>query len=175
MAIALCTPVRFRSRIFNPIFRRTREAFVIVDPAERKKKIEEEMIEKAAKVSGRSLKTKSSSMKSRFLVEYPVALCGSFDRQFLSLPQEVLIHSMKEHQRYFPVVDEHGKLLPHFVCISNINPKDRNVVVKGNEKVLKARLSDAAFFFQDDLKIPSGEKSRAIEESGLSGKTGDFL
>ena len=62
-----------------------------------------------------------------FLVEYPVALCGAFDRRFLSLPKEVLIHSMKEHQRYFPVEDDHGRLLPHFVCISNIASKDREV------------------------------------------------
>ena len=107
------------------------------------------MIEKAATVSGRILNDEDSSTRSRFLVEYPVPFCGTFDHQFLSLPREVIIHSMKEHQRYFPVVDGQGNLLPHFVCVSNIDPRDREVVVKGNEKVLKARLSDAAFFFEE--------------------------
>ena len=106
------------------------------------------MIQEAASVSGSILPDEDLLNEVTFLVEYPVPLCGSFEPQFLSLPREVIIHSMKEHQRYFPVVDGRGKLLPHFVCVSNIAPRDRSVVVKGNERVLKARLSDAAFFFQ---------------------------
>ncbi len=148
------------------------EAFVIVDPLERKKKIEEEMIREGASVSGRVLKDEELLDEVNFLVEYPVALCGNFDPAFLSLPREVVIHSMKEHQRYFPVEDDHGVLLPHFVCISNTNPKDRKIVVKGNERVLKARLSDAAFFFRDDLKISLEKRLEQLKKVVFQAKLG---
>lgn len=86
------------------------------------------------------------------LVEYPVALIGNFDKAFLDLPPEVLISSMQDHQRYFPVVDGGGKLLPHFVAVSNIKSHDPGRVIHGNERVLRARLSDAAFFYATDKK-----------------------
>lgn len=86
------------------------------------------------------------------LVEWPVAIVGNFDREFLELPQEVLISSMQDHQRYFPVVNSQGKLLPHFVTISNIRSKQAQRVAHGNERVLRARLSDAAFFYATDKK-----------------------
>jgi glycyl-tRNA synthetase beta chain len=157
---------------FQSYLQRTREAFVIVDPVERKKKIEEEMIREGARVSGSVLMDEDLLNEVNFLVEYPVALCGAFDHKFLSLPREILIHSMKEHQRYFPLVDDHGVLLPHFVCISNINPKNREVVVKGNEKVLKARLSDAAFFFEDDLKISLDKRLEQLKKVVFQTKLG---
>jgi glycyl-tRNA synthetase beta chain len=157
---------------FQSYLKKTREASVIVDPVERKKRIEDEMIREGAKVSGRVLKDEELLNEVNFLVEYPVALCGTFDNKFLSLPREILIHSMKEHQRYFPVVDDHGILLPYFVCISNIQPKSREVVVKGNEKVLKARLSDAAFFFEDDLKIPLEKRVEQLKKVVFQAKLG---
>ncbi|MCJ7784070.1 MAG: glycine--tRNA ligase subunit beta, partial [Desulfobacterales bacterium] len=143
-----------------------------VDPVERKKRIEEEMIREGARVSGRILEDEDLLNEVNFLVEYPVALCGTFDSKFLSLPREILIHSMKEHQRYFPVADDHGKLLPHFVCISNIRPRSREVVVKGNEKVLRARLSDAAFYFEDDLKIPLDSRVEQLRKVVFQAKLG---
>jgi len=157
---------------FQSYLQKTKEAFVIVDPVGRKKRIEDEMIREGAKVSGRVLKDEELLNEVNFLVEYPVALCGTFDNKFLSLPGEILVHSMKEHQRYFPLVDDHGRLLPHFVCISNINPKNREVVVKGNEKVLRARLSDAAFFFEDDLKIPLEKRVEQLKKVVFQAKLG---
>jgi len=157
---------------FQSYLQKTREASVIVNPVERKKRIDDEMIREGAKVSGKILKDEELLNEVNFLVEYPVALCGTFDNKFLSLPREILIHSMKEHQRYFPVVDDHGVLLPHFVCISNINPKNREVVVKGNEKVLKARLSDAAFFFEDDLKTPLEKRLEQLKKVVFQAKLG---
>jgi len=157
---------------FQSYLKKTREASVIIDPVERKKKIEDEMIREGAKVSGKVLKDEDLLDEVNFLVEYPVALCGTFDNKFLSLPREILIHSMKEHQRYFPLVDDHGILLPHFVCISNINPRNREVVVTGNEKVLKARLSDAAFFFEDDLKIPLEKRVEQLKKVVFQAKLG---
>jgi glycyl-tRNA synthetase beta chain len=157
---------------FQSYLQKSREASVIVDPVERKKKIEDEMIREGAKVSGRVLKDEDLLNEVNFLVEDPVALCGTFDIKFLSLPREILIHSMKEHQRYFPVVEDHGKLLPYFICISNIHPKNREVVVKGNEKVLKARLSDAVFFFEDDLKIPLEGRVEQLKKVVFQAKLG---
>ncbi|OGT47145.1 MAG: glycine--tRNA ligase subunit beta [Gammaproteobacteria bacterium RIFCSPHIGHO2_12_FULL_41_20] len=86
------------------------------------------------------------------LVEWPVAICGQFDPLFLLLPPEVLISSMQDHQRYFPIVSEEGKLLPGFVTISNLASQDTAVVIQGNERVLRARLKDAVFFFDVDKK-----------------------
>ena len=85
------------------------------------------------------------------ITEYPTALLGSFDEEFLRLPNEVIITSMKEHQRYFPVF-KNGKLTNHFIVVSNAITDDYSLIVKGNEKVLKARLSDAIFFYDNDLK-----------------------
>lgn len=88
-----------------------------------------------------------------FLVETPTVLAGSFDPAFLEIPQEVLITSMREHQRYFPVFDASGRLLPHFVTVRNGDATSLDVVIRGNEKVLRARLSDAKFFYEEDLKL----------------------
>lgn len=88
-----------------------------------------------------------------FLVETPTVLFGSFDPSFLNIPQEVLITSMREHQRYFPVLDEKGSLLPYFVTVRNGNNVSLDVIARGNEKVLRARLSDAKFFYDEDQKL----------------------
>ena len=152
--------------------RKMREAFVIVDPEERKKVIEGGMFKEAAAVSGEILRDEDLLAEVNFLVEYPLALRGSFDRKFLSLPKEVLVHSMKEHQRYFPLVNKEGALLPHFVCISNIAPKDPKVVIRGNEKVLRARLSDASYFFQEDLKVPLEQRVEQLKKVVFQAKLG---
>ncbi|MEX2462414.1 MAG: glycine--tRNA ligase subunit beta [Paenibacillaceae bacterium] len=88
-----------------------------------------------------------------FLVEYPTVLFGAFDPNFLQIPQQVLITSMREHQRYFPVFDSEGSLLPYFVTVRNGNAIGLEQVAKGNEKVLRARLQDARFFYQEDQKM----------------------
>lgn len=87
------------------------------------------------------------------LVEYPTALYGRFEDEFLELPEEVLITSMKEHQRYFPVKSKEGKLLPYFVTVRNGNNQHLDTVARGNEKVLRARLADAAFFYKEDKRM----------------------
>jgi len=157
---------------FASYLHKTRKAFVIVDPVERIKRIEEEMVREAASVSGKVLRDEELLNEVNFLVEYPVALAGAFDKEFLSLPKEILIHSMKEHQRYFPVIDDSGRLLSHFVCISNIAPKDQKVVVRGNERVLKARLSDATYFFQEDLKISLEKRVEQLKKVVFQAKLG---
>lgn len=87
------------------------------------------------------------------LVEYPTALFGTFAEEFLKLPEEVLVTTMKEHQRYFPVKNKEGKLLPYFVTVRNGDHQHLDIIAKGNEKVLRARLSDANFFYEEDQKL----------------------
>lgn len=97
------------------------------------------------------------------LVEYPTALFGRFEEEFLELPEEVLITSMKEHQRYFPVKSHDGKLLPYFVTVRNGDANHIEKVAKGNEKVLRARLADAAFFYKEDQKMEIEEGLAKLE------------
>ncbi|MCK4425641.1 MAG: glycine--tRNA ligase subunit beta, partial [Deltaproteobacteria bacterium] len=89
-----------------------------------------------------------------YLTEFPSAVCGSFDKRFLALPRDVLITCMREHQKYFAVVDYSGDLMPHFVAINNTRSPRPGLVCEGHERVLRARLSDAEFFFKEDLKRP---------------------
>ena len=132
----------------------TRNHFVVVDPVERKEIIREETRKAAATVGGRVLPSEELLETVTFLTEYPTVVCGNFDREYLKLPQEVLITTMIHHQKYFPVVDGKGALLPHFLTINNTLARDPSVVKRGNEKVIRARLSDARFFFEADRKIP---------------------
>lgn len=88
-----------------------------------------------------------------YLVETPTVLFGGFDPAFLNIPKDVLITSMREHQRYFPVLDHTGELLPYFVTVRNGGSQSLEVIAKGNEKVLRARLSDAKFFYEEDQKL----------------------
>lgn len=132
------------------------EGNVIADFAKRREKIRTEAIQAVKNKlgdKGQVLFTSDALLDEvTGLVEWPVALIGDFDPEFLALPKEVLISSMQDHQRYFPVVDAQGKLLPHFVTISNIKTHDPARIIKGNERVLRARLADAAFFFAADKK-----------------------
>jgi glycyl-tRNA synthetase beta chain len=98
------------------------------------------------------------------LVEIPWGVCGSFDEKFLALPDEALITSMREHQKYFPVVDDNGKLLPVFVAVNNTDIQNKKMAVSGHERVLRARLEDGLFFFNEDKK-----QSMASRMDGLSG------
>lgn len=139
---------------FNDYLAKTRENFVIVDPQERKKIIQEETARAAAAVSGHVLCHDALTQEVTYLTEYPSVVCGSFDREYLNIPKEVLVTTMMSHQKYFPVVDAAGKLLPFFLTVNNTLPRDPAVVARGNEKVIRARLADAKFFFAEDRKIP---------------------
>ena len=86
------------------------------------------------------------------LLEYPNVLAAKFEERFLAVPAEALVYTMKGDQKYFPIYDKDGKLLPHFIFVSNINPEDPTAIIEGNEKVVRPRLTDAEFFFKTDLK-----------------------
>ncbi|MEJ8776550.1 glycine--tRNA ligase subunit beta [Pseudogracilibacillus sp. ICA-222130] len=129
------------------------ENFVIVNPMKREKLIVEQLkaLEEKAKFTIEMDKELLNEVRN--LVEYPQAFYGSFDEAYLAIPEEVLITSMKEHQRYFPVKNkETNELLPYFVSVRNGNNHAIDNVIKGNEKVLRARLADGAFFFEEDRK-----------------------
>ncbi len=126
--------------------------FVIVDPEERKRIILGEAEKAASAVEGKIFYTEELLETITYLVEYPTAVCGSFDKDYLKLPKEVLTTSMISHQKYFPVVDDKGRLLPYFITINNTLARDPQIVTRGNEKVIRARLADAKFFFEEDQK-----------------------
>ncbi|PRX28328.1 glycyl-tRNA synthetase beta chain [Orenia metallireducens] len=131
-------------------FAKLEKEFVIVDHNRRREMIVEQ-IEAIAQKKDVVVKVDEGLLTEvNFLVEYPTALCGSFSEDFLELPSEVLITSMREHQRYFPVEDKKGNLQNLFVTVRNGNEEHIDVVRAGNEKVLQARLSDAIFFYEED-------------------------
>ncbi|KOR88388.1 glycine--tRNA ligase subunit beta [Paenibacillus solani] len=130
-----------------------REQHVIVDVKERQDMIVAQ-IENLAQEKGWNIAIKDDLLEEvLFLVETPTVLYGTFDSSFLHIPQEVLITSMREHQRYFPVLDNQGQLLPFFVTVRNGDRRSLDVIARGNEKVLRARLSDAKFFYEEDQKL----------------------
>ncbi|ARU54137.1 glycyl-tRNA synthetase subunit beta [Oleiphilus messinensis] len=128
------------------------QGYVIADFAKRRDKIRQAVIDIAKQVSGTAVIDEDLLDEVTALNEWPVPLIGKFEERFLDVPAEALISSMKEHQKYFHVVDADGKMLPNFITISNIESKDPTKVVEGNEKVIRPRLSDAAFFFETDKK-----------------------
>jgi glycyl-tRNA synthetase beta chain len=147
-------PAAFPVGDFADYLERTRTAFVIADPRERRQIIAT-LIEAAAAAAGGSPLPNEALLETvTFLTEYPTVVCGGFDREFLELPREVLVTTMISHQKYFPVVDAVGELIPWFLTVNNTLARDPEVVRKGNEKVIRARLSDARFFFEEDRKVP---------------------
>jgi glycyl-tRNA synthetase beta chain len=108
----------------------------------------------AASVGGRILPDEGLLDVVTHLVEYPAPAVGRFAPEFLEVPREVLITAMREHQKYFAVTDEQGRLLPHFVAVNNTPARDMAVVARGHERVLRARLEDATFFFRADRDTP---------------------
>ena len=126
--------------------------FVVADFAERGAIIQQQVEAEAKKVGGIAVIDPSLLDEVTALVEWPVALTGQFEERFLSVPAEALIASMKEHQKYFHVVDANGKLKNNFITVANIQSKDATQIIDGNERVIRPRLSDAAFFFETDKK-----------------------
>lgn len=129
-----------------------RNHYVEVCFGERRKKITTQVNAIAEKLGGTAVIERDLLDEVTALVEWPVALAGNFEIRFLAVPQEALISSMSEHQKYFHVVDANGKLMPHFITVANLDSKDPKQVVDGNERVIRPRLSDAAFFFETDMK-----------------------
>lgn len=130
------------------------ELSIMVDQDKRRQVIKEQIEKLASEKGGIAQITEDLLEEITYLVEYPTALCGSFDESFLSLPKEAVITPMREHQRYFPVLSADGKLMPLFITVRNGGDYALSTVQHGNERVLRARLEDARFFFDEDRKKP---------------------
>ena len=151
---------------FEGYERSLRKAFVIVDPAEREKMIKDGLAKRAQELGVEIYPDPGLIGEVDYLVEYPVVLAGEFSPKFLEIPAEVLIAAMRGHQRYF-ALKEKGKglkLTPHFLFAANTHTDDDQVVVKGNQKVLSARLTDAEFFWREDLKISIAERAEHLDQ-----------
>lgn len=135
-------------------FTALKDNYVMVDRNERKEKIKYGCEKLAREKGGNLLFDEELLDEITNIVEYPTPMIGRIKEEYLDLPKEVLITPMKEHQRYFPVVDDKDRLLPYFITVRNGNEEYLDIVVKGNEKVLGARLEDAKFFYYEDIKQP---------------------
>jgi glycyl-tRNA synthetase beta chain len=153
-------------------FRQVKKAKVVLDQEERRSIIEEGVVKAAEKVGGKPIDDQSLIDEVTYLVEYPVIVTGTFEDRYLSLPREVLITSMRSHQRYFSVVNSRKKLMHYFITISNNVTRDKSVVAMGNERVLRARLEDGMFFFNEDSKIPLETRVKELKEVVFQEKLG---
>lgn len=131
-----------------------KENFVMVDQDARRELISKQLHDMAASKNASIVWDDDLLEEINYLVEWPTALCGGFEESYLTLPDAAIITPMKDHQRYFPLVDQEGKLLPMFLTVRNGSNHSIEVVQAGNERVLRARLDDAKFFFNEDRKKP---------------------
>lgn len=147
---------------------------VIVDREQRVNAIREQAEAVAESLDGRAIIDDDLLQEVAALVEWPVAIAGSFDEHFLDVPAEALISSMQDHQKYFPVTDTEGKLMARFITISNIQSQDVNKVIAGNERVIRPRLSDAAFFWEQDRKNPLETRMDDLDKVVFQSKLGSL-
>jgi len=166
------SPGQFLVKDFKSYQQQAEPNFVVIDPQVRKARIVKQVEELARTKNGMVLEDSGLVDEVTNLVEYPFAVMGSFNKDFLRVPKEVLITAMREHQRYFSVVDGQGNLLPHFITISNTKAEDMGVVQAGNERVLAARLSDAAYFFDHDVKVPLADRVEGLRKVTYQEKLG---
>lgn len=148
--------------------------YVLPDFAVRRELIRERVNATATELGGRALIGEALLDEVTALVEWPVPLAGRFEERFLQLPREVLISTLQEHQRYFPVEDEQRRLLPCFITVSNIESRDPSKVREGNERVVRPRLADAAFFWDQDRKQPLAARRDALNAVTFQVKLGSI-
>ncbi len=149
--------------------------FVIADFEARKRVIREQVIAQAQSAGGDAVIDDDLLDEVTSLVEWPVAMAGRFDEQFLSVPPEALVSSMKEHQKYFHMVGTDGKLLPGFVAVANLESTEPGAVIRGNERVIRPRLADAAFFFDTDKKVPLASHREKLARVVFQAQLGTLL
>ena len=168
-------PAPFEVSGFADYEKKLREAFVVLNREERKAIISRKAAE-AARAEGLVLREDPGLLEEvAGLVEWPVALCGRFDAAFMNLPDEALVTSMRAHQKYFSLLNPDGSLAPRFVVIANTEASDGGAaIVAGNERVLRARLSDAAFFWDQDRKAPLESRLDRLADSVFHAKLGSM-
>ncbi len=149
-----------------------RAAKVLVDPEERRARVVAEVNGAAVKVGGTPRITEDNLEQVQCLVEWPKAVLCAFERDFLAVPQEALIATMEANQKFFPVLDDAGKLTEHFIGIANIESKDESEVRKGYERVIRPRFADAKFFFDEDLKQGLASMNEGLKTVTYQAKLG---
>jgi len=165
--ISLANATEYVALLDNP-------GYVMVDREARAEAIRQQVEQAAEKLGGRALIDEDLLQEVTALVEWPVAVAGDFDEHFLQVPKESLISSMQDHQKYFPVLDTEGHLLPHFITVSNIESRDPARVKEGNERVIRPRLSDAAFFWEQDRKHPLETHITSLDKVVFQNKLGSL-
>ena len=150
------------------------DAFVLADFAARREQIRSQVVASAAEADAEAVIADDLLDEVTGLVEWPVALRGSFDPAFLEVPAGALISSMKEHQKYFHLLDKQGQLLPLFITIANLESSRPETIIAGNEKVIRPRLSDAAFFFDNDKSTPLADRRARLETVIFQQKLGSL-
>ncbi len=148
--------------------------YVLADFEARKAELHKQITATAATLNGNALIDPALLDEVTALVEWPVAISGTFESRFLEVPQEALIASMQGHQKFFPVVDDDGQLMAHFITISNIESRDPSMVQHGNERVIRPRLSDAAFFWEQDRKHPLSSHQPGLAKVVYQDKLGSL-
>jgi glycyl-tRNA synthetase beta chain len=162
---------------FNQYLSALEKAYVIVDPPERQKMIENGIKQKASESAAMIYPDPELLQEVNYLVEYPAVMAGEFDRKFLEIPPEVLIAAMRGHQRYFALKEKGTglKLTSHFIFVANTKVQDEQVVIRGNQKVLAARLNDAEFFYREDLKTPLSKRADKLDQMVFQAGLGTYL
>ncbi|MBB71803.1 MAG: glycine--tRNA ligase subunit beta [Legionellales bacterium] len=149
-----------------------KKGHVIADYDKRRSLIQQQATALASKLNGNAIIEPSLLDEVTGIVEWPVGMSANFAESFLDVPQQALISAMQDHQKCFPVVDGDGKLLPHFITISNIDSSNKDSVIHGNERVMAARLADAEFFYQTDLKLNLNDMAARLSHVVFQAKLG---
>lgn len=151
------------------------EGYVVADYDSRREAIRAQVIEQASGLGGEARIDDDLLTEVTALVEWPVAISGQFDDEFLQVPSEALISAMQNHQKYFPVIDKNGNLLAHFITVANLVSKDPAQVKAGNERVIRPRLADAAFFWNQDRKQALAERAQQLRSMVFQQKLGTLF
>ena len=169
-------PKAFKVTSWKDYTEQLEKGYVILEQARRKKDIVKGIDTLSKKIGGKVTEDEELLETVTNLVEYPVVLKGDFEKEFLKLPKEVLISVMKNHQKYFPVNNAKNKsrLLPHFIFVCGTPVKDSSVVVKGNERVIRARFTDARFFFDEDKSSPLSDKVEELKDMVFLSDVGSY-
>lgn len=164
-AIAITAPAAYETTLHET-------GYVIADFSKRRELIRQQVEQVATANNGQAIIEPELLDEVTGLVEWPIALLGRFDEDFLRLPEQALISSMKEHQKYFHVTDTNGTMLPYFITVSNIESTDPAQIISGNERVIRPRLSDAAFFYDSDRQLPLSSRLDALKQVVFQTKLG---
>ncbi len=152
-----------------------KDGCVIADFERRREMVRTGVEQAAQQVGGNIVNGEALYDEVTALVEWPVPIVGAFDEVYLELPREVVVSTLAGHQRYFPVADTDGNLLPHFVTVANLESKDPEQVIEGNERVIRPRLADAAFFWQSDRKRPLAAREEPLRDVVYQGGLGSLF